>query len=57
MLQENLKNPWTREVMEPNKGWGPATQLLCEAIQIADGDTLPRVYLYALFMLDSKIVL
>ena len=47
----------TREVKEPSNGWGPATQLLCEAIQIADGDTLPRVYLYALFMLDSKIVL
>ena len=31
----DLENPWTRE--------GPATQLLGEAIQIADGDTLPRV--------------
>ena len=39
----NLENPWTREVMEPSNGWGPATQLLGEAIQIADGGTLPRV--------------
>lgn len=41
----NLENPWTREVMEPSNGWGPATQLLGEAIQIADGGTLPRVLL------------
>ena len=33
--------------MEPSNGWGPATQLLGVAIQIADGGTLPRV----LFML------
>ena len=31
--------------MEPSNGWGPATQLLGEAIQIADGGTLPRVLL------------
>ena len=47
MLQGDLENPWTREVMEPSNAWGPATQLLGEAIQIADGGTLPRV----LFML------
>ena len=43
----DLENSWTREVMELSNGWGPATQLLGEAIQIADGGTLPRV----LFML------
>ena len=47
VLQGDLENPWTREVMEPSNGWGPATQLLGEAIQIADGGTLLRV----LFML------
>ena len=31
----DLENPWTREVMEPSTRWGPATQLLGEAIQIA----------------------
>ena len=44
----DLENPWTREVMEPSNGWGPATQLLDEAIQIANGGTLPKV----LFMLS-----
>ena len=47
MLQGDLGNPWTREVMEPSNAWGPTTQLLVEAIQIADGGMLPRV----LFML------
>ena len=37
VLQGDLENPMTREVMEPSKGWGPATQLLGEVIQIADG--------------------
>ena len=45
VLQGVVKNPMTREVMEPSNAWGPATQLLGEAIQIADGGTLPRVLL------------
>ena len=43
VLQGDLDNPMTREVMEPSNGWGPATQLLGEAIQIAYGGTQPRV--------------
>jgi len=43
VLQGVVKNPMTREVMEPSNAWGPATQLLGEAIKIAVGGTLPRV--------------
>ena len=37
--------------MEPSNGWGLATQLMGEAIQIADGGTLPRV-LFTLCLLS-----
>ena len=44
VLLGDLKNPMTREVMEPSNGWSPATQLLDEAIHISNGGTLPRVF-------------
>ena len=44
VLLGDLENPMTREVMEPSNGCSPATQLLGEAIQIANGGKLPRVF-------------
>ena len=52
VLKGDLKNPMTREVMEPSNGWGPATQLLGEAIQIADGGTLHPGYNFMLCLLS-----